>query len=179
MTPCSQGEYTCNTGHCIEKMKRCNIAIDCPDQSDELDCDVVDVPHGYNPTLPPPKTSGKPLSLAFSFHIIAIKEFNLVGFTVVLDAVVSLRWRDSRLTYRNLRPDYHVNEVRKEGELWKPQLLIRDGARSTVNVKVHSDDVYAMAEVASLPDDVTILSEGNARSYNGYSYYYCRFVYYS
>ena len=36
--PCSEDEYTCENGQCIPANQRCNLLIDCYDESDESYC---------------------------------------------------------------------------------------------------------------------------------------------
>ena len=35
---CTDDEYQCNNGQCIDKFKRCDLALDCVDESDEKKC---------------------------------------------------------------------------------------------------------------------------------------------
>lgn len=35
---CASYQFRCNDGTCIDQMLRCNLKIDCPDQSDEHGC---------------------------------------------------------------------------------------------------------------------------------------------
>lgn len=160
LTSCGAGEYTCNSGTCIEKNRRCDLVTDCPDLSDELDCDVVSLPEGYSASLPPPKISSEPLSLLFSVRIISIREFNLVAFTLVVDAVVTVKWHDSRLFFRNLRDDYHANKLKESSHMWTPKIFIRDGSQSSVDETLRSRDVYVMLQDKPLPDDDALVGEG-------------------
>ena len=47
LTSCQSHQYTCNDGTCIPKMQRCDLQVQCPDQSDETLCTVVVVPSDY------------------------------------------------------------------------------------------------------------------------------------
>ncbi|MPC81232.1 hypothetical protein E2C01_075839 [Portunus trituberculatus] len=50
-------EFTCDDGTCIQINMVCDRRVQCPDGSDELDCSTVDLPRGYQSTLPPPSLS--------------------------------------------------------------------------------------------------------------------------
>lgn len=47
LTACSAEQYTCHDGTCIRKMQRCDLEVNCPDQSDERLCSPVVVPKDY------------------------------------------------------------------------------------------------------------------------------------
>ena len=47
LTACQAHQYTCNDGTCIEKMQRCDLQVNCPDQSDERLCIPVVVSEDY------------------------------------------------------------------------------------------------------------------------------------
>ena len=46
-------EFTCDSGHCIGLMKRCDNKVDCRDGSDEKECARVHIPEEYNKDDPP------------------------------------------------------------------------------------------------------------------------------
>lgn len=47
LTPCQPHQYTCNDGTCIPKMQRCDLQLQCPDQSDESFCTTIVIPKFY------------------------------------------------------------------------------------------------------------------------------------
>ena len=49
---CDLNEFTCNNGNCIKITKRCDNIIDCPDSSDESNCDRFNS-STYNKHIPP------------------------------------------------------------------------------------------------------------------------------
>lgn len=47
LTACRADQYTCHDGTCIRKIQRCDLEVNCPDQSDEQLCKAVVVPSDY------------------------------------------------------------------------------------------------------------------------------------
>ena len=58
MTSCRRGDFTCNSGECINIEERCNQKFDCSDESDERDCRLLVLNDGYNKRLPPRNIDG-------------------------------------------------------------------------------------------------------------------------
>ncbi|XP_063845357.1 uncharacterized protein LOC135091546 [Scylla paramamosain] len=50
-------EFTCDDGTCISMEEVCDRRTQCDDRSDEIDCSTVELPRGYQSTLPPPSPS--------------------------------------------------------------------------------------------------------------------------
>ena len=49
-------EFTCDDGQCIDINSRCNQLLYCRDESDEKDCNLLDLKSGYNIEVPPFET---------------------------------------------------------------------------------------------------------------------------
>ncbi|XP_018025233.2 glutamate-gated chloride channel subunit beta [Hyalella azteca] len=54
LSACSSGKYSCDDGSCIDLSKRCDLRVDCRDNSDEAGCSLLSIPTGYSTTIPPP-----------------------------------------------------------------------------------------------------------------------------
>ena len=53
--------FTCDDGTCVEMNQRCDLQVDCPDSSDEKDCDVLVVPDDYRSQIFPIMSDGNAL----------------------------------------------------------------------------------------------------------------------
>ena len=77
-------DFTCRDGTCVGMDKRCNLMDDCPDASDEKDCDVLFFPKDYRSELFPITSSGDPLSVTLNVSILAFPKVILVMGTQVI-----------------------------------------------------------------------------------------------
>nr|XP_053643778.1 gamma-aminobutyric acid receptor subunit beta-like [Cherax quadricarinatus] len=124
----------CDNGECIDLAARCDAKSDCNDETDEDNCSLLQVPAGYR-SFKPPKNVGdpsKPLQPNLIFNFLRFLKIEDVEETINLEFIVNIEWRDSRLTYTNLREDIHANKLSKiETEsIWKPKLKfpnVKDG----------------------------------------------------
>nr|XP_045610986.1 uncharacterized protein LOC123766140 [Procambarus clarkii] len=117
---CSASEFTCDDGSCISMDDRCDLVNTCGDWSDERGCEVVIVPPGYITSFPP--SLSLTMTILVTLQVISV---NLREMTIVLDLSVQLRWYDSNVRYRNLRPGTATNIVGTGGRhspLWEPSV---------------------------------------------------------
>ncbi|KAK3857528.1 hypothetical protein Pcinc_036222 [Petrolisthes cinctipes] len=159
ITACNGDQYTCNDGTCIMKGQRCNLEANCPDLSDELGCQIVQVPAGYSVDMPPPKEQDQPIPVRLFVEIISVREMNIIGFKMVLDIIIRLYWRDGRLIMKNLRADMQSNKVHGHEKIWMPQLQVEDGARSLADMLPRAEVMMVQRQSRSIPDDPTRLNE--------------------
>ena len=48
LSGCREGEFTCWDGQCVTMEQRCDTVSHCRDGSDEQDCTLLVLDHGYN-----------------------------------------------------------------------------------------------------------------------------------
>nr|XP_053643897.1 uncharacterized protein LOC128696599 [Cherax quadricarinatus] len=131
---CQSHQYMCDNGECIDLAARCDAKSDCNDETDEDNCSLLQVPAGYRSFKPPKNVvdPSKPLQPNLIFNFLRFLKIEDVEETINLEFIVNIEWRDSRLTYTNLREDIHANKLsRIEAEsIWKPKLKfpnVKDG----------------------------------------------------
>lgn len=112
LSACGTEEFPCDNGQCVPQGKRCDQKPDCSDESDEIKCSVISFTPDYHSSVPPPPTATDSLALQVSVKITSVREFNLVGFEIALDLIISIKWKDPRLKFYNLRDDILSNSVK-------------------------------------------------------------------
>nr|XP_045625856.1 uncharacterized protein LOC123775072 [Procambarus clarkii] len=123
LSVCGGGEFTCSDGTCINLTQRCDLRINCPDQSDEASCSAVSLPDTYRNTIPPPPTKeGQPLDIYFFIDIISFLSIATEDLTFTTTMSLHLRWQDVRLTYHNLHDEHTLNLLSKDAveKIWTP-----------------------------------------------------------
>ncbi|ROT80564.1 Gamma-aminobutyric acid receptor subunit theta [Penaeus vannamei] len=164
LTSCEANEFTCADGHCIPKSKRCDLSLDCSDQSDERECNRVAVPEGYSNKLPPPNIKGDPVPLYTLYVVRTIKSLDLPTFRVAIDISVEIKYLDTRLMYRNLQDDRRSNKLDNWEDVWTPSLKIVDGTQGLIDSTVHNKGVFVFREDKPLRDDDSTIYEDNMYS---------------
>ncbi|XP_071526299.1 uncharacterized protein [Panulirus ornatus] len=158
MSACGETQYTCHDGTCIAKAERCDLTANCPDQSDELNCRVVNTPISYSLDKPPPNKI-LPVPVRIFLEITSVRQVNIMGFKLVVDIILRFQWRDGRLTMKNLREDINMNKVQDPESLWIPHFQVEDGARSIADLVLRSQSLMVQKEGLPIADDDTGLNE--------------------
>ncbi|XP_066980291.1 uncharacterized protein [Macrobrachium rosenbergii] len=123
---CGKGLFTCSDGTCIDLNKRCDLRVDCSDQSDEAGCSLLNIPAGYMANIPPPPTTrNEPLHILFTINIMSFPSIktDALAFEALME--LTLRWKDTRLTYLNLKDDGSLNVLTESAvsQVWKPKVF--------------------------------------------------------
>lgn len=161
-TSCRQKMYTCGDGACIDLSKRCNLELDCPDHSDELNCETLVQPAGYEKRLPPPKVdSHTPASVNIDCDIRVIRKLDLLNSQIVMDVLIKRSWHDSRLRYKNLHADNNLNQITDlMNRVWYPDVTVLGSDFSQVQLLSHTVRAWGERRASPLPDDYQLIDEG-------------------
>ena len=100
--------------------------MDCPDHSDEVFCDLVDFGTHYGGQIVPRPTLAAPLAVTVGVSVLSVPAIATYDLKFTVDFYVTLRWRDSRLQFRNLKETSSANALSKEDKerLWRPTLVM-------------------------------------------------------
>ena len=131
LTGCKKEEFTCDDGQCIKMEERCDQIPQCEDETDERNCKILVLQHGYNKEVPPIVRTGKkfqekkllPVKVSLTLQkVIAIEEDD---YSISFKFKISLMWRENRVTYQNLKTDSTNNLLRQDEvrTLWLPLVI--------------------------------------------------------
>ena len=129
-TTCSNDQFTCDDGQCIDIEERCDQTVDCEDASDENDCKMLVIEKSYNKGTPPfivEKKSKlmKPAYVNISLSVTDIINIVEVNHEIELKFHILMEWFDQRLKFQNLKESLSSNvptDVEIEA-LWLPNVI--------------------------------------------------------
>ena len=122
LTKCLDEKFTCNSGQCVAMEKRCDNIVDCRDESDEEECKSFVLKRSYNKFSAPITNVTVDISLE---DIVSIKDFDN---EIDLKTSITLKWTESRATYRNLKENKAKNKLQEQDieKLWIPKLIFQN-----------------------------------------------------
>ncbi|XP_023348145.1 uncharacterized protein LOC111716869 [Eurytemora carolleeae] len=123
-TSCPEESFTCSSGECIPLANKCNSKIDCTDESDESQCNYLQVPDIYSGHLGPRSKGNQPVPVYINISILAYPDIDTMGLKFTSDYYINLRWYDGRLSFKDLNDNSILNNVQLEAliTMWSPQL---------------------------------------------------------
>ena len=85
--------------------------------------------------------------------ITSIESINLKSFSISIQLELELRWKDSRLMFRNLKMTSNLTILNEADRIWKPSLFIEDATGSPVKMKILRISNYAYRQSDPLEND--------------------------
>lgn len=108
-------EFTCDSGHCIDVQNKCDYHGDCEDNSDEKQCSYIIIPQSYKKLEAPNST------IHVRITIQSVHEINTIDMMVELTTLVSMKWYDGRLKFKNLNnTTKHLFPNKIAKKIWNP-----------------------------------------------------------
>ena len=135
MTGCSDGFFTCDNGDCIPMEERCDQALNCADETDEMGCNILVLKTSYRKTTPPIKVTMVnrepvvvPCNVTVSITLLDVAAIRESKNEIDLKFMVVLQWLDFRAVYHNLKNESSQNILDEKDvkNLWIPNLFYQN-----------------------------------------------------
>ena len=161
-------DFTCRDGTCIDINSLCDLKADCPDKSDEKDCEQLILPGDYRGEKFPIQDSREPIVLFVNTSILAFPTIDTLQSTYLVDFVLSMRWIDPRLEYRNLKEIYYLNSIPLDIMLgmWIPEMSMPNALQAEGTQVDEGSTLFVVKIGKRKPDDLSVARE--AKIYRGY-----------
>lgn len=144
---CAEDEFTCKDGQCIDINTRCDQIVNCRDNSDESNCNLLLLNPGYNFEVPPFTTvssqcrliNSKACEFQDESHKLIQAEVNISttletvidideqNHIIELKFQIFLEWYEHRAKYQNLKINQALNilKIQEINQLWIPYLTFK------------------------------------------------------
>jgi len=160
-------DFTCRDGTCIPINSLCDLTADCPDKTDEKDCEQLVLPDDYRGEKFPIQDSREPIGLYVNVSILAFPEIDTLQSTYLVDFVISMRWIDPRLNYKNLKDVYYLNSLALDvmSRMWIPEMSLPNALQAEGTQVDDGATLFILKLGSRMPDDLSIARE--AKVYRG------------
>ena len=160
-SPCYPGKFTCASGQCVPLEDRCNIELNCEDQTDEKNCFGLKLGSNYAKEKIPVSLTSEPITIFINVSLIAFPIISTKDTKFSTDFYLNIRWYDLRLDMWDLNYDFSKNSLSKEelDSLWKPKLSFVNSLLSE-SYSIQPEGIL-IKENDPLNEDISLGTEGN------------------
>ena len=165
LTICSDEEFTCHDGTCINRHKYCDFERDCKDGSDETHCRIINLQADYYENIPPPRLNGKNNFIIYvQVDILSVRKLDLLSLNAIADIRVKFQWIDPNLIFFNLKQQTEFNSISLDYKRrpWMPKFILQGSELVLSEFSVRSQKLLVRRESLPEPDDPSVLYAGNS-----------------
>ena len=129
-------EFNCKDGSCVSIDKRCDSNLDCRDGSDEINCNIISIPPSYLSHVPAKSVDGVKSQVTLNIDIWSILGIHEVEEKFRVKFCITMTWKDSRLTFLNLKHDSDLNAValNEAGKMWLPIVVFENTENMVLSI---------------------------------------------
>ncbi|XP_042212751.1 uncharacterized protein LOC121859852 [Homarus americanus] len=136
ITSCEDRKFSCFEGTCIDLELRCDMEADCPDGSDEINCDFLQLPKEYDKLNPPSRIErGEPIKVHLHITMLSMRHIDLSNFKFTCEIELQLHWIDKRLEFHHLNLAETLNIIDDMSNMpWVPLFEILGDGDTTSDI---------------------------------------------
>ena len=160
---CLPNKYTCNSGYCIPLHEKCTTELNCDDESDEQNCNYLQMKDSYSKEILPLNKNRNPCIVYINATVFAFPSIDTMILKFTTDFYLNLRWNDRRLHFRDLNNKTALNTVdmADKSKLWVPNLAFHNALGPFNTIVDKSTTMVLVRERNPLDEDWTLSTEGN------------------
>ena len=158
---CYPGKFTCQSGQCVPLEERCDIKLNCNDQSDEYDCAGVENGNEYKREKTPISVNAEPTTIYINVSILAFPSISTKETKFSANFYLNLRWYDFRINLLNLDQSAFKNTLSTEelDALWIPKLSFTNSLGQLYSIRPLKG--LLIRESKPLNEQMSLATEGN------------------
>ena len=158
---CYPGKFSCDSGQCVSLEERCNIELNCEDQTDEYDCAGIKFGNEYASEKMPVSVTAEPTIIYINVSLLAFPSISTKEVKFTSDFYLNLRWHDLRINMWDVKHDYSKNSLSKEDldALWKPKLAFVNTFSQLYSIEQLQG--LLIRESDPFSEDISLATEGN------------------
>ena len=144
----------------MDSKARCNDLFECPDDSDEQNCEPILINKNSYRNVMPHFLKDQKNEIKVTAELHSIKDIDQLAMTFLGELKIILHWKDARITFKDLGPNgSYLNDDWKK-QIWLPPLYF---SNTVEKLPIYKDDGYTvkiLREAKHTVNDISELNEG-------------------